>query len=237
MTRLTLTALALALSATVAHAAPNTADLHELRLQRRRPLDAQVKVAPGQYRNPILKGFYPDPSVTRVGKDYYLVNSTFAWFPGLPVFHSTDLVHWTQIGNAIDRPGMLDFKRLGLSRAVFAPSIEHHDGTVLHPQHLRRLRRQFPDHRQGPQGPVVGSGVAADRRRHRRLDLLRRRRQAPGSSTTTSRRNPPSIRATAPSGSRNTTPRARRPSARARCCWTRASIPRPSRSGPRGRTS
>jgi len=83
---------------------------------------------PGQYRNPILTGFYPDPANTRVGEDYYLVTSTFAYFPGLPVFHSRDLVNWTQIGNAIDRPDQLDFKQLGLSRGVFAPTIDHHDG-------------------------------------------------------------------------------------------------------------
>ena len=87
-----------------------------------------VPVSPGQYRNPILTGFYPDPSVTRVGDDFYLVTSTFSYFPGIPVFHSKDLVNWTQIGNAIDRPGQLDFARLGLSRGVFAPTIEHHAG-------------------------------------------------------------------------------------------------------------
>jgi alpha-N-arabinofuranosidase len=123
--------IALALTASVANAAPpgNTAVFTNFTYQGSDPVDAQVKPAPGQYRNPILNGFYPDPSVTRVGSDYYLVNSTFAYFPGIPVWHSTDLVHWTQIGNAIDRPGMLDFKRLGLSRAVFAPSIEEHEGT------------------------------------------------------------------------------------------------------------
>lgn len=121
--------IALALSATVANAAPTTATFTNFTYQGSDPVDAQVRAAPGQYRNPILNGFYPDPSVTRVGKDYYLVNSTFAYFPGIPVWHSTDLVHWTQIGNAIDRPGMLDFKRLGLSRAVFAPAIEEQDGT------------------------------------------------------------------------------------------------------------
>lgn len=84
---------------------------------------------PGDYRNPILQGFYPDPSLTRVGDDYYLVTSTFAWFPGIPIFHSRDLVSWTQIGNAIDRPDQLDFGRLGLSRAVFAPTIEYRGGT------------------------------------------------------------------------------------------------------------
>lgn len=85
-------------------------------------------LAPGEYRNPILAGFYPDPSITKAGDAYYLVNSTFCYFPGIPVFKSTDLVNWTQIGNVIDRPGMLDFKNLGLSRGVFAPTIEYHDG-------------------------------------------------------------------------------------------------------------
>jgi alpha-N-arabinofuranosidase len=86
-------------------------------------------VETGQYRNPVLAGFHPDPSMVRVGDDFYLVTSTFAWFPGIPVFHSRDLVNWRQIGNAIDRPDMLDFSGLTLSRGVFAPAIEYHEGT------------------------------------------------------------------------------------------------------------
>src|SRR5687768_4549510 len=81
------------------------------------------------YRNPILAGFHPDPSVTRAGNKFYLVHSTFAYFPGIPVFESTDLVHWKQIGNAIHRPSQLDFDGLGISRGVFAPTIEFHEGT------------------------------------------------------------------------------------------------------------
>ena len=46
------------------------------------------------FQNPILSGFYPDPSICRVGDDYYLVNSSFEFFPGVPIFHSRDLVHW-----------------------------------------------------------------------------------------------------------------------------------------------
>jgi alpha-N-arabinofuranosidase len=83
----------------------------------------------GHARNPILAGFYPDPSVTRVGDTFYLVNSTFAYFPGIPVFESRDLAHWTLIGHVIDRPSQLDFDGLGMSRGVFAPDIEYHDGT------------------------------------------------------------------------------------------------------------
>ncbi|HEV7715575.1 MAG TPA: glycoside hydrolase family 43 protein [Steroidobacteraceae bacterium] len=84
---------------------------------------------PGSYRNPILAGFYPDPSITRVGNKFYLVSSTFAYFPSLPVFESADLVHWKQIGNAIGPPAQLDFDGLDISRGVFAPDIEFHDGT------------------------------------------------------------------------------------------------------------
>ena len=83
----------------------------------------------GHYRNPVLAGFHADPSVT-AGPDgrFYLVNSSFTFFPGIPVFESEDLVHWTQVGNAIERPGTLDFDGLGVSRGIFAPAIQYHDG-------------------------------------------------------------------------------------------------------------
>ncbi|MDR0410677.1 MAG: glycoside hydrolase family 43 protein [Treponema sp.] len=80
------------------------------------------------YCNPILSGFYPDPSICRVGEDFYLTTSTFAYFPGIPVFHSRDLAHWEQIGSVIDRPGQLDFDYAGVSRGLFAPTIRYHDG-------------------------------------------------------------------------------------------------------------
>ncbi len=80
------------------------------------------------FRNPILAGFHPDPSITRAGKTFYLVNSTFTYFPGIPVFYSYDLVHWHAIGNVIDRPGQLNFDGLSVSRGVFAPTIRFHNG-------------------------------------------------------------------------------------------------------------
>lgn len=89
----------------------------------------------GFFRNPILAGFYPDPSVCHVpgqgasGDDYYLVNSTFAYFPGIPVFHSRDLVHWTQLGHVIDRPAQLDYSKVAVTHGLFAPTINYHDGT------------------------------------------------------------------------------------------------------------
>ena len=83
-----------------------------------------------QFRNPVIAGFHPDPSVIRVGDDFYLVNSTFGYFPGLPVFHSRDLVSWTQIGNAIDRPDQIDYgDRDELTRGLFAATLSHHAGT------------------------------------------------------------------------------------------------------------
>lgn len=81
-----------------------------------------------QIKNPVLAGFYPDPSICRVGSDYYIVNSTFAYFPGLPVFHSKDLVNWQQIGNAIDRTEQLSLQGVGVSRGLWAPAIKHHNG-------------------------------------------------------------------------------------------------------------
>ena len=83
----------------------------------------------GSYRNPILAGYYPDPSVTRAGDHYYLVNSSFAHFPGIPIHESTDLVHWRLVGHALADPAALHFDGLDISRGVFAPAIQFHDGT------------------------------------------------------------------------------------------------------------
>jgi xylosidase/arabinosidase len=79
--------------------------------------------------NPILPGFYPDPSICAVGDDFYLVNSTFAYFPGIPIMHSKDLAHWEQIGNACDRESQLPLGDTGHSRGLFAPTIRYHEGT------------------------------------------------------------------------------------------------------------
>jgi alpha-N-arabinofuranosidase len=122
-----LLAIVLSLLAGAAAAQP-VARFDHFTYQGRDPPGRTLTVAAGEYRNPILSGFYSDPSLVRVGNDYYLVSSTFTYFPGIPVFHSRDLVNWTQIGNAIDRPGQLDFGSLGISRGVFAPDISHRDG-------------------------------------------------------------------------------------------------------------
>ena len=79
-------------------------------------------------QNPILRGFYPDPSVCRVGEDFYLVNSTFSYVPGVPVFHSRDLVHWVQIRNVLERESQLPLDNAEMSRGIFAPTIRYHNG-------------------------------------------------------------------------------------------------------------
>ncbi len=88
-----------------------------------------AQIAPDSFANPVLPGFQPDPSIVRRGDDYYLVNSTFSWFPGLPIYHSRDLVNWRQIGNAIDRPSQLNFGRNGTTRSLFAPAIHFANDT------------------------------------------------------------------------------------------------------------
>lgn len=79
-------------------------------------------------RNPILPGFYPDPSICRVREDFYLVTSSFSYFPGVPVFHSRDLVHWEQIGHCLTRPSQLPLDWQYVSGGIYAPTIRHHDG-------------------------------------------------------------------------------------------------------------
>ena len=78
-----------------------------------------------KFTNPILAGFYPDPSICKVDQDFYLVNSTFAYFPGIPIFHSKDLVNWKLIGHVMDRPEQMNLNGLGVSRGIFAPAIRY----------------------------------------------------------------------------------------------------------------
>lgn len=80
---------------------------------------------PGEFYNPILQGCYPDPSITRKGDDYFLVCSSFAMFPGVPIFHSKDLVNWKQIGHVLERPSQLIVHDAGTSDGVYAPTIRY----------------------------------------------------------------------------------------------------------------
>lgn len=89
-------------------------------------------------RNPILPGFNPDPSICRVGEDYYVATSTFEWFPGVQIHHSRDLVHWRLLTHALRERRLLDLRGVPSSGGVWAPALSHHDGlfhlcyTVVH---------------------------------------------------------------------------------------------------------
>lgn len=80
------------------------------------------------YQNPVQRGFFPDPSVIRVGDDYYMVNSSFQYFPAIPISHSRDMVHWHIIGHAITNPEWLDLSDIKDSRGIWAPDISYVDG-------------------------------------------------------------------------------------------------------------
>ncbi|MDR3188680.1 MAG: glycoside hydrolase family 43 protein [Prevotellaceae bacterium] len=84
-----------------------------------------------EFRNPVLSGFYPDPSVCRKDSDYYLATSSFAYYPGIPIFHSRNLVSWTQVGHALNRPSQLNLVGKRLSGGLYAPDITYngHDST------------------------------------------------------------------------------------------------------------
>ena len=81
------------------------------------------------FENPVISGFYPDPSICRVGDDYYTVHSTFEYFPGVPIFHSRDLVHWRQIGHCLTRTSQLPLEKSRASGGIYAPTLRYHEGT------------------------------------------------------------------------------------------------------------
>lgn len=81
-----------------------------------------------KYKNPVITGFYPDPSVCRAGDTYYLVCSSFQYFPGVPLFESRDLVNWKQIGHCLTRESQVQLDKINSSGGVFAPTIRHHNG-------------------------------------------------------------------------------------------------------------
>lgn len=80
------------------------------------------------FRNPVIPGFHPDPSVCRIGEDFFLVTSSFEYFPGIPLFHSRDLITWRHIGYCLDRVGQLDLSAAPSSGGIYAPTIRHHQG-------------------------------------------------------------------------------------------------------------
>ena len=79
--------------------------------------------------NPILRGFNPDPSIIRVGEDYYIATSTFEWFPGVQIYHSRDLKNWRLLTRPLDRVSQLDLRGVGASQGIWAPCLTYNKGT------------------------------------------------------------------------------------------------------------
>ena len=81
-----------------------------------------------EVHNPILRGFHPDPSIVRVGNDYYIATSTFEWWPAVRISHSTDLCNWHTLGYALTDPSQLDLRGVGASQGIWAPCLTYCDG-------------------------------------------------------------------------------------------------------------
>ncbi|MDR2150029.1 MAG: glycoside hydrolase family 43 protein [Spirochaetaceae bacterium] len=89
-------------------------------------MDARfVAKSPDEYFNPILPGFYPDPSICRKGSDFFLALSSFAYYPGVPIFHSKDLIHWEPLGHVLNRPSQLNLDGIRLNGGIYAPAIAY----------------------------------------------------------------------------------------------------------------
>ncbi len=115
------------------------------------------------YKNPVQRGFFPDPSVIRVNDDYYMVNSSFQYFPAIPISHSRDMVHWHIIGHAVSNTEWLDMSDIRDSHGIWAPDIGYVDGKYyiyatlrLNADGLRDnnvMRRQMVVVSDRPEGP------------------------------------------------------------------------------------
>ncbi len=111
------------------------------------------------YKNPVRTGFFPDPSICRVGEDYYMVNSSFIFFPCIPISHSRDLIHWEVIGHAITNPKWAYLDKLEGGRGYWAPDISYHEGffTITATYRLNDVppvyRRQMVVKSLKPEGP------------------------------------------------------------------------------------
>lgn len=102
------------------------------------------------YTNPVISGMNPDPSICRVGNDYYVVTSTFLWFPGVPVYHSKDMVNWDLIGYCLNRPSQLDLSK---GSGIYAPTIRYNNGTFYMVTTNRRNGENFYVTSTNPTGP------------------------------------------------------------------------------------
>ena len=132
--------------------ASNSVDFHQFTYEGNDVVFAKAP-ALGQFQNPILAGFYPDPSITRAGDDYYLVNSSFSYSPGVPIFQSKDLVNWKSLGHVLVTPKQLPLYKQQTSRGIYAPTIRYHKGTFYLITTLIDVRGNFIVTATNPAGP------------------------------------------------------------------------------------
>lgn len=106
-----------------------------------------------KFFNPILTGFYPDPSICRVGEDYYLVTSSFEYFPGVPIFHSKDLINWKQIGHCLTRESQLILNNAEASTGIYAPTLRYNNGKFYMITTNVTTKKNFYVYTEDPSGP------------------------------------------------------------------------------------
>lgn len=100
----------------------------------------------GTYANPIIAGFNPDPSIVRVNEDYFLVTSSFEYFPGVPIYHSTDLIGWKLIGHALTRTSQYQMQSPEPGGGIWAPTLRYHHGVFyIATANFTRYRPQQDD--------------------------------------------------------------------------------------------
>jgi alpha-N-arabinofuranosidase len=109
-----------------------------------------------KYKNPVIPGFHPDPSICRAGEDYYIVTSSFEYFPGVPVFHSRDLINWRQIGYCLTKKNQLVLEKVWSSGGIYAPTIRHHNGTFYVTTTNVLKKRNFCVYTDNPSGKWSG---------------------------------------------------------------------------------
>jgi len=118
--------------------------------------------------NPILRGFNPDPSICRVGGDFFIATSTFEWWPGMQIHHSKDLVNWRLVTRPLDRVSQLDMKGIEHSAGIWAPCMSYADGQfwLIYTNVLNHTggpwtdTPQFPGYGERHHGPMVRAGVS-----------------------------------------------------------------------------
>ena len=110
------------------HDSVHTAIFSDFRYEGRQPANGTVRLDGNSYLNPVIAGSYSDPAIVRVGRDYYLTNASFTLFPGGPILHSRDLVHWKHIGAAISRPEQFSYKGLDTWQGDYANDLKYRNG-------------------------------------------------------------------------------------------------------------